>query len=232
MNIDSSSVTGRQRGVACAVVRRARGRYSSGADGSEADRRGVAHLLRDDRARWKCGSPGGPRTLATGLPRISGSPTFEAAAKSASKVLEPFFRATGLAAYFFLYAHARVASVPVSSVAGWVVLIVAVDFFYYVFHRASHRVNFLWASHVVHHQSEEYNLAVALRQSWIEPPRAVGLLPPAGDRRLLTGRVRHGEHGEHALSVLDPHAPRAATAGVDGMVAPQHAEAITAFTTA
>ncbi len=73
-----------------------------------------------------------------------------------------------LAAYIFLYAHARVASVPVSSVAGWVVLVVAVDFTYYVFHRASHRVNFFWASHVVHHQSEEYNLSVALRQSWIE----------------------------------------------------------------
>jgi hypothetical protein len=29
-------------------------------------------------------------------------------------------------------------------------------------------VNFLWAAHVVHHQSEEYNLAVALRQSWIQ----------------------------------------------------------------
>jgi hypothetical protein len=37
-----------------------------------------------------------------------------------------------------------------------------------VFHRASHRVNLFWASHVVHHQSEEYNLSVALRQSWIE----------------------------------------------------------------
>ena len=38
----------------------------------------------------------------------------------------------------------------------------------YAFHRASHRVNVLWASHVVHHQSEEYNLSAALRQSWIE----------------------------------------------------------------
>lgn len=40
-----------------------------------------------------------------------------------------------------------------------------VDFCYYWFHRLSHEVNFLWAAHLVHHQSEEYNLAVALRQS-------------------------------------------------------------------
>jgi alkylglycerol monooxygenase len=84
------------------------------------------------------------------------------------QVLEPFLRAAGLAAYFFVYAHWRVTRIPVSSVAGWVVLVAAVDFFYYVFHRASHRVNLFWASHVVHHQSEEYNLSVALRQSWIE----------------------------------------------------------------
>ena len=43
-----------------------------------------------------------------------------------------------------------------------------VDLGYYAFHRASHRVGFLWAVHAVHHQSEEYNLSVALRQPWLE----------------------------------------------------------------
>jgi hypothetical protein len=43
-----------------------------------------------------------------------------------------------------------------------------VDFFYYWFHRYSHQINALWASHIVHHQSEEYNLTVALRQSWFQ----------------------------------------------------------------
>jgi sterol desaturase/sphingolipid hydroxylase (fatty acid hydroxylase superfamily) len=85
------------------------------------------------------------------------------------QVLEPFLRVAGLAAYVFLYERFRFASIATSSVAGWVVLVLAVDFFYYVFHRASHRVNLFWASHVVHHQSEEYNLSVALRQSWVEP---------------------------------------------------------------
>jgi len=54
------------------------------------------------------------------------------------------------------------------SVLNWVLLFLAVDFFYYWFHRLSHEVNALWAAHVVHHQSEEYNLSVALRQSWLQ----------------------------------------------------------------
>jgi alkylglycerol monooxygenase len=47
----------------------------------------------------------------------------------------------------------------------WPVAFVGVDFVYYWWHRWSHEVNFLWAAHGVHHQSEDYNLAVALRQS-------------------------------------------------------------------
>jgi sterol desaturase/sphingolipid hydroxylase (fatty acid hydroxylase superfamily) len=42
--------------------------------------------------------------------------------------------------------------------------ILGVDFLYYWFHRTSHEVNAFWAAHVVHHQSEEFSLAVALRQ--------------------------------------------------------------------
>lgn len=40
------------------------------------------------------------------------------------------------------------------------------DLLYYVFHRSAHRVRWFWASHVVHHSSEHYNLATALRQTW------------------------------------------------------------------
>jgi len=52
------------------------------------------------------------------------------------------------------------------SIVSFIILFVAVDFIYYWVHRWSHEINFLWAGHVVHHQSEEYNLSVALRQSW------------------------------------------------------------------
>jgi sterol desaturase/sphingolipid hydroxylase (fatty acid hydroxylase superfamily) len=48
----------------------------------------------------------------------------------------------------------------------WVLLFFADDFSYYWFHRTSHHVNFFWASHVVHHSSQHYNLAAALRQTW------------------------------------------------------------------
>jgi alkylglycerol monooxygenase len=49
----------------------------------------------------------------------------------------------------------------------WVLAFVGVDFCYYWFHRGSHAVAGLWAIHVVHHQSEEMNISVAVRQPWI-----------------------------------------------------------------
>jgi sterol desaturase/sphingolipid hydroxylase (fatty acid hydroxylase superfamily) len=48
----------------------------------------------------------------------------------------------------------------------WFVLFFAEDLTYYIFHRASHEVRYFWASHVVHHSSEYYNLSTALRQTW------------------------------------------------------------------
>jgi alkylglycerol monooxygenase len=50
----------------------------------------------------------------------------------------------------------------------WIALILLVDFAYYWAHRMSHEVNLFWGGHVVHHQSEEYNLSVALRQSSLQ----------------------------------------------------------------
>ncbi|HVL35452.1 MAG TPA: sterol desaturase family protein [Burkholderiales bacterium] len=40
------------------------------------------------------------------------------------------------------------------------------DLAYYAFHRSAHRVRWFWASHVIHHSSQHYNLATALRQPW------------------------------------------------------------------
>ena len=47
----------------------------------------------------------------------------------------------------------------------WVFAFIAYDFLYYWNHRLGHEVNVLWAAHVVHHSSEEYNLTTALRQT-------------------------------------------------------------------
>lgn len=66
-----------------------------------------------------------------------------------------------------LWQH-RLFDIPASwwSVA---LLVVAQDFFYYWFHRTSHRVRWLWASHVTHHSSERLNLSTAFRQSLTYP---------------------------------------------------------------
>ncbi len=54
---------------------------------------------------------------------------------------------------------------------GWqyywfVIAFVLDDLAYYVFHRSAHRVRWFWASHVIHHSSQHYNLSTALRQTW------------------------------------------------------------------
>ena len=47
----------------------------------------------------------------------------------------------------------------------WIVAFVLYDFCYYWLHRMGHERQILWAAHVAHHQSEEYNLSTALRQT-------------------------------------------------------------------
>jgi len=48
----------------------------------------------------------------------------------------------------------------------WVLVLFAEDFVYYWYHRLSHENRFFWASHIVHHSSQKYNLSTALRQTW------------------------------------------------------------------
>lgn len=51
----------------------------------------------------------------------------------------------------------------------WPVLVAcffAEDLAYYWFHRIAHERRFFWASHIVHHSSQHYNLTTALRQTW------------------------------------------------------------------
>ena len=68
----------------------------------------------------------------------------------------------------------------------WAFALVAYDFCYYWRHRFGHTVALFWAAHVVHHQSEDYNLSTALRQTstgWVGDwifylPMAVLGFPP------------------------------------------------------
>ncbi|MEJ7692471.1 sterol desaturase family protein [Daejeonella sp.] len=84
-----------------------------------------------------------------------------------SQLVGIFLKTATFFSYFYIYNHWRFYEFP-NSVWTWLILFIGVDFFYYWFHRMSHEVNALWASHIVHHQSEEYNLTVALRQSWFQ----------------------------------------------------------------
>ncbi len=68
--------------------------------------------------------------------------------------------------------------------AGWstyLVAFIALDFAGYWVHRLNHEINFMWNNHIVHHSSEEFNLACALRQSISTIVRvfAIFLLPAA-----------------------------------------------------
>jgi alkylglycerol monooxygenase len=83
------------------------------------------------------------------------------------QVVNVFVSAGFLALYVWVRGRWALVPVEVTSAAGWVACVIAHDLAYYLFHRASHRVNALWAAHAVHHQSEDYTLAVSLRQGTI-----------------------------------------------------------------
>ena len=51
----------------------------------------------------------------------------------------------------------------------WILTFVVIDLVFYIYHRMSHRIRFLWAIHLSHHSSEEMNFAVSFRQAWFGP---------------------------------------------------------------
>jgi sterol desaturase/sphingolipid hydroxylase (fatty acid hydroxylase superfamily) len=82
-----------------------------------------------------------------------------------SQVSGLFLKLLALGIYAFVYAHVALAQWPMTSVAAWLVALLLYDLCYYWNHRLNHEVGVLWASHVVHHSSEYYNLSTALRQT-------------------------------------------------------------------
>jgi alkylglycerol monooxygenase len=60
----------------------------------------------------------------------------------------------------------RIAIVHVqSTILTYLVAFIALDFAGYWIHGLQHKINFFWNAHIIHHSSEEFNLACALRQS-------------------------------------------------------------------
>jgi alkylglycerol monooxygenase len=84
-----------------------------------------------------------------------------------SQITGLFMKTALFFGYKYIFENWRLFDIP-DTIWTWIILFIGVDFFYYWFHRMSHEVNVLWAAHIVHHQSEEYNLTVALRQSWFQ----------------------------------------------------------------
>jgi sterol desaturase/sphingolipid hydroxylase (fatty acid hydroxylase superfamily) len=88
------------------------------------------------------------------------------------QVLRVFLELVLFSGYIFVFDHFRLFEIekfpPAAKWAAAGVLVFGVDFGFYWFHRFAHEWAAPWATHVVHHQSEEYNLAVALRQSALE----------------------------------------------------------------
>ena len=88
--------------------------------------------------------------------------------------------------YSLVFAHLSLWQLPTDAPWVWVLALLQYDLCYYALHRAGHRCALFWAAHVVHHQSEDYNLSTALRQTssgWIAGwlfylPMAVLGFPP------------------------------------------------------
>jgi len=86
-------------------------------------------------------------------------------------------KAALLMLYVWVFDNVRVFSLEVT----WYNLlfcIVVFDYIYYWAHRWGHEINIFWGAHIVRHQSEEYNLTVALRQSWFHNILAFPLFLP------------------------------------------------------
>ena len=82
-----------------------------------------------------------------------------------SQLVGLFTKLLAIGVYTAAYEHVALVRLPVDSIAVWVGALLLYDLCYYWLHRAGHRVGIFWAAHVVHHQSEDYNLSTALRQT-------------------------------------------------------------------
>src|SRR6188768_2621757 len=69
--------------------------------------------------------------------------------------------------FVFVYDHFRLFTIP-THWSVWILLILATDLVWYWYHRLGHEVNLLWAAHIVHHQSEEFNYTTSARITIIQ----------------------------------------------------------------
>jgi alkylglycerol monooxygenase len=82
-----------------------------------------------------------------------------------SQIAGVFSKLLTFGIYAWCVQHLALFALPANNLAVWLGALLLYDFCYYWLHRGGHRMNILWAAHVVHHQSEHYNLSTALRQT-------------------------------------------------------------------
>jgi sterol desaturase/sphingolipid hydroxylase (fatty acid hydroxylase superfamily) len=124
-----------------------------------------------------------------------------------SQVSNLFTTALRVGIYALAFEHVAVTALPADSALVWLFAVVSYDFCYYWQHRAGHESAIFWAAHVAHHQSQEFNLSTALRQtstgaltSWIfYLPMAVAGIPPVafGAAALIDLLYQYWIHTEH-----------------------------------
>ena len=91
--------------------------------------------------------------------------TFSSLAMGIGNVISGFLSKLVVFGAFTLIYKFRLFTLPFSWWM-WVLAFFADDLSYYWFHYTSHNIRWFWASHVVHHSSQRYNLSTALRQTW------------------------------------------------------------------
>jgi len=85
----------------------------------------------------------------------------------AERLLNLFISVSFYQAYIWVYDHYALFTIP-NKWYIWLLLLLVADFVWYWYHRLGHEINFLWAAHIVHHQSEEFNLSAAARITTIQ----------------------------------------------------------------
>ena len=85
----------------------------------------------------------------------------------AERLLNLFIAASFYQVYHWVYVNYAIFDISTAWYV-WVLLLLSTDLVWYWYHRLGHEINFLWAAHIVHHQSEEFNLSAAARITTIQ----------------------------------------------------------------
>jgi len=85
-------------------------------------------------------------------------------------IVDTLSRGTGLLLLATVYSYSlRTGILHLSPFVYWTVLVLLEDFIYWFMHLMDHRVRILWAGHIHHHSSKEFNFSVGLRSAVFEP---------------------------------------------------------------